>query len=46
MESQQAEPLSQQPQAGPAGGPLGAAPDSVVPGDTPAGARGIVIAFG
>ncbi len=40
MESQQAEPLSQQPQAGPAGGLLGAAPGSVVPGDTPFGARG------
>ncbi len=40
MESQQAEPLSQQPQPGPAGGRLGAAPNSVVPGDTPDGARG------
>ncbi|KAA6424868.1 MAG: cell cycle checkpoint control RAD9A-like [Trebouxia sp. A1-2] len=40
MESQQAEPLSQQPQPGPAGGQLGAAPNSVVPGDTPYGARG------
>ncbi len=40
MESQQAEPLSQQPQPGPAGGRLGAAPNSVVPGDTPYGARG------
>lgn len=40
MESQQAEPLSQQPQPGPAGGRFGAAPNSVVPGDTPYGARG------
>ena len=40
MESQQAESLSQQPQPGPAGGRLGAAPNSVVPGDTPYGARG------
>ena len=40
MESQQAEPLSQQGQAGPAGRPLGAAPGSVGPGDTPAVARG------
>ena len=37
MESQQAEPLSQQPQAGPL---LGAAPGSAVPGDTPFGTRG------
>ena len=43
MESQQAEPLSQHFQAGPAGGHLGAAPGSVVPGDTPFGARGICL---
>lgn len=39
MESQQTEPLSQQPQPA-AGGHLGAAPGSAVPGDTPWNARG------
>lgn len=40
MESQQIEPLSQQPQPGAAVGQLGAAPGSAVPGDTPWNARG------
>lgn len=39
MESQQTEPLSQQPQP-PAEGHLGPAPGSAVPGDTPWNARG------
>ena len=40
MESQQTEPLSQQPQPRAAGGQLGPAPGSAVPGDTPWNARG------